>query len=525
MLGGVAIAVTRSAESYLVGQVDDRLPTHLDDQWDRGGAGRDGQATDPTPGGPPLSPYYVGVVDGDSVVFVQDPDVRDPGGDAADAPAPDIDADRAREAAAAAEDGDVFTVGSDSADRYRVRAIEENGQVWVVAASLADVDAAVSRLVMVEVAATGVVLALLALVAFWVLRLGVRPLKSMARTATTVASGADLSQRVPDAPAGTEAGDLGVALNTMLARLEKAFADQQASEERLRRFVADASHELRTPVATIRGYAELYRRGGLDDAAQLDQAMRRTEAEVRRMGDLVDDLLLLARLDQGRPLERGPVDLGVLAVDAAADARAMAPGRPVRASIEEGVVVDGDEHRLRQVVANLVRNAIVHTPSDAAITVAARRREGARHRRGARRGSGHATRPGGAGLRTLLPGRSGASARPGRLGPRARHRAGGRRRAQRHGHAGVVPRCRDHGDGRGPAARPVARHRDGGRRHRRVTPPPVRPRAAVGGCRRLGRRASSSTTVVDRPPVSAGVTGGRGTETASPGQAACDERS
>ena len=376
VLGGVAIAVTRSAESYLVGQVDDRLPTHLDDQWDRGGAGPDGQATDPTPGGPPLSPYYVGVVDGDSVVFVQDPDVRDPGGDAADAPAPDIDADRAREAAAAAEDGDVFTVGSDSADRYRVRAIEENGQVWVVAASLADVDAAVSRLVMVEVVATGVVLALLALVAFWVLRLGVRPLKSMARTATTVASGADLSQRVPDAPAGTEAGDLGVALNTMLARLEKAFADQQASEERLRRFVADASHELRTPVATIRGYAELYRRGGLDDAAQLDQAMRRTEAEVRRMGDLVDDLLLLARLDQGRPLERGPVDLGVLAVDAAADARAMAPGRPVRASIEEGVVVDGDEHRLRQVVANLVRNAIVHTPSDAAITVAARRREG-----------------------------------------------------------------------------------------------------------------------------------------------------
>ena len=125
---------------------------HLDDQWDRGGAGPNGQATDPTPGGPPLSPYYVGVVDGDSVVFVQDPDVRDPGGDAADAPAPDIDADRAREAAAAAEDGDVFTVGSDSTDRYRVRAIEENGQVWVVAASLADVDAAVSRLVMVEVA-------------------------------------------------------------------------------------------------------------------------------------------------------------------------------------------------------------------------------------------------------------------------------------------------------------------------------------------------------------------------------------
>jgi two-component system, OmpR family, sensor kinase len=377
VLGGVALAVTRSAKSYLVGQVDDRLPTHVDDQWDRGGGWANGPATDATPnGGPPLSPYYVGLVDGDSVEFVQDPDVRDPEGDAADAAAPDIDADQARRAAAAGQDGHVFTVGSDSADRFRVRAIEENGQVWVVATSLADVDAAVSRLVTVEVVATGVVLALLALVAFWVLRLGVRPLKSMARTATTVASGADLSQRVPDAPAGTEAGDLGTALNTMLARLETAFADQQASEERLRRFVADASHELRTPVATIRGYAELYRRGALDDTAQLDQAMRRTEAEVRRMGDLVDDMLLLARLDQGRPLEQGPVDLGVLAVDAAADARAMAPGRPVRASIEEGVVVEGDEHRLRQVVANLVRNAIVHTPPETAITVAACRRDG-----------------------------------------------------------------------------------------------------------------------------------------------------
>ena len=154
VLGGVAVAVTRSAEGYLVGQVDDRLPTHVDDQWDRGGRRANGPATDPTPsGGPPLSPYYVGVVDGDSVAFVQDPDVRDPGGDEADAPAPDIDADQARRAAAAGEDGDVFTVGSDSADRYRVRAIEENGQVWVVATSLADVDAAVSRLVTVEVVA------------------------------------------------------------------------------------------------------------------------------------------------------------------------------------------------------------------------------------------------------------------------------------------------------------------------------------------------------------------------------------
>jgi two-component system OmpR family sensor kinase len=162
----------------------------------------------------------------------------------------------------------------------------------------------------------------------------------------------------------------------MLARLERAFADQEAAEDRLRRFVADASHELRTPVATIRGYAELHRRGALDEPDARDQAMRRTEAEARRMGDLVDDLLLLARLDEGRALARDPVDLGVLGVDAAADARAQAPGRPVRAETEEGVVVDGDEARLRQVVANLVRNALVHTPEHAGVTVVARREGG-----------------------------------------------------------------------------------------------------------------------------------------------------
>ena len=388
VLGGVAVAVTRAAEGYLVGQVDDRLPTV--DRADgfgppgggpgnpdaQDGGGGTGEPDGTEAAGPPLSPYYLGIVEGDAVVTMRAPDVRGAGGDTADAPTPAIDADQARAAAAASDaDDHFFTVGSDEDGvRYRVRAdTSDDGGVHVAATSLDDVDAAVGRLVTVEAVATAVVLAILALVAFWVLRLGVRPLKSMTRTAGAIAGGGDLAQRVPSAPVGTEAGDLGAALNTMLARLERAFGEQQASEERLRRFVADASHELRTPVATIRGYAELHRAGALDDPAERDQAMRRTEAEARRMGDLVDDLLLLARLDQGRPLERHPVDLGVLAVDAAADARAVAPGRPVRASTEEGVVVEGDEHRLRQLVANLVRNALVHTPADAAVTVVARR--------------------------------------------------------------------------------------------------------------------------------------------------------
>jgi two-component system OmpR family sensor kinase len=210
------------------------------------------------------------------------------------------------------------------------------------------------------------VLAILGLVAFWVLRLGVRPLKTMAHTATQIAAG-DLSQRVPPAPPGTEAAELGAALNTMLARIEDSFALKEASEARLRQFVADASHELRTPVTTIRGYAEMHRRGALDEPDELAQAMRRTEAEAERMGTLVNDLLLLARLDQGRPLAQRPVDLGVFAIDAASDVRAVAPGRRVSTTTEADVVVLGDEHRLRQVVANLVGNALAHTPVEASI--------------------------------------------------------------------------------------------------------------------------------------------------------------
>jgi two-component system OmpR family sensor kinase len=205
------------------------------------------------------------------------------------------------------------------------------------------------------------VVAVLGLVTWWVIRLGVRPLRKMAETAGAIAGG-DLSQRVPEAQAGTEAGDLGVALNGMLGRIEEAFDQRRASEERLRQFVADASHELRTPVTTIRGYAELYRTGALAEDASLDEAMRRTEQEAIRMGSLVDDLLHLARLDQGRPLEREPVDLAAIARDAVADALAVEPDRAITAEASSAVTVVGDEARLRQVVSNLVANALVHAP-------------------------------------------------------------------------------------------------------------------------------------------------------------------
>ena len=233
---------------------------------------------------------------------------------------------------------------------------------------LTDVDDTMSRLITVEVIATLLIAAVLAAVTWWVIRLGIRPIKQMTHTATEIAAG-DMSQRVPDMAPSTEAGELGMALNHMLASLEQAFAARAASQDRLRRFVADASHELRTPVATIRGYAELYRIGGLDEPAELDEAMRRTEQEAIRMARLVDDLLTLAKFDEGRPLERRPVDLSALAADAARDAHAIDPDRPISTALTGPVVVSGDEDRPRQVIANIVGNALVHTPRDVAVEI------------------------------------------------------------------------------------------------------------------------------------------------------------
>ena len=219
----------------------------------------------------------------------------------------------------------------------------------------------------------------------------------------------------------------------MLERLDAAFTEQAESEDRLRRFVADASHELRTPVTTIRGYAELYRVGGLADRDELDEAMRRTEQEAVRMARLVDDLLNLAKLDEGRPLEQRPVDLTRLVADAARDAGAVDPDRPITTELDGPVVVSGDEDRLRQVIANIVGNALVHTPP-ASPDRAARDRRAAR---GARiavidHGPGMTAGRGGPRHAALLPRRPGADPRPRR--ERARHvdrRRGGHRPRRR----------------------------------------------------------------------------------------------
>ena len=208
----------------------------------------------------------------------------------------------------------------------------------------------------------------LGLLAWWIVRREMRPLDDMAATAGAIAAG-DLTRRVERADSRTEVGRLGLALNTMLAQIEEAFTKSRSSENALRRFLAQASHELRTPLSSIRGYAELFRRGARERPEDLALAMRRIEQEATRMGVLVEELLLLARLDEGRPLERAPVDLTRLAADAVADAKIVAPARDVSLEQSGPVVVSGDESRLRQVATNLLVNALRHAGAEARVRV------------------------------------------------------------------------------------------------------------------------------------------------------------
>jgi two-component system OmpR family sensor kinase len=287
---------------------------------------------------------------------------------------PSIDAaEVADRATDSGDDPRVFTAGAGQGRQpyYRVAVVRlaDRSGYAVAGVSLRETDATWDRLLLVLALSTGAVLLVLAVVAFWVIGLGIRPIDRMAATADAIAAG-DLSRRVDVGRAGTEVGRLGVALNGMLHQIEGAFSQRSASEERLRRFVADASHELRTPLTSIRGYVELYRRGAVREGPELDDAMLRVEAESARMSGLVDDLLLLARLDQGRPLDRYPVDLAAVASDAVADARAVEPDRPIALHVpDEAVMVLADDRRLHQAVGNLLANVRDHTPAGTPVEV------------------------------------------------------------------------------------------------------------------------------------------------------------
>ncbi len=279
--------------------------------------------------------------------------------------------------------GAPVTVGSadGSSTRWRVLSVANDDGSTTVALPLTDNRDTVSRLVMFEVGTGAAALLLLAAGGYFVVRRGLRPLRQVEETAAAIAGG-DLSRRVPVRGVDTEVDHLAQSLNSMLTQIQHGVSATEASEEaarrseaRMRQFVADASHELRTPLTTIRGFAELYRQGASQDPRLV---LERIEAEAQRMGLLVEDLLMLARLDAQRPLQRQPVDLLSVAGDAVHSAQAAAldesgaPTHAIALDIASGtgtLEVDGDADRLRQVLANLLGNALAHTPPGTPVTV------------------------------------------------------------------------------------------------------------------------------------------------------------
>jgi len=267
-------------------------------------------------------------------------------------------------------DPDAVVLGStgDPDGEYRTAAVAVPQGTLVTSLSLNPTNDTLASLRKVELIATLAVLLAMSLLVFMVVRRGLRPLRLMAGTADAIASG-DLTRRVPEGRPGTEIGRLGSALNEMLAQIEVAFDEKSASEERLRQFVADASHELRTPLTSIRGYAELLGRGGFSDETSRNKALNRIEEEATRMGGLVEDLLLLAELDRGRPLRAERVDLQRICTDAVGDSNAVPHGHLLSLRPGPPVVVVGDDERLAQVAHNLVRNALAHTPPGTEVVV------------------------------------------------------------------------------------------------------------------------------------------------------------
>jgi two-component system, OmpR family, sensor kinase len=373
------VAATTSLHSYLLGRVDDQLRTASRSIADgygfhNGGPGGPGGFGSTSGRGPRFpSEFYAvpftaaGVPDGtpqDALLSGQSP--------------PKLP--KLTSADINALNGHPFTVSARSGNgewRVVARPIPAATGGVAIATSLSDLDHTVDHLILLEVLIGGVVLLLMGGGGYFLIKRSLRPLVGVENTAAAIAAG-DLSQRVPAGHPRTEVGRLSGALNGMLAQIEDAFAQERsskrqarASEDRMRQFVADASHELRTPLTSIRGFAELHRMGATTDEADVQRLMRRVEDEASRMGVLVEDLLLLARLDQQRPLERAPVDLLEIASDVVHDARVVAPERSIDLQVHTVTppVVLGDESRLRQVLHNLMANAITHTPDGTPVTV------------------------------------------------------------------------------------------------------------------------------------------------------------
>jgi two-component system OmpR family sensor kinase len=259
--------------------------------------------------------------------------------------------------------------------RGLILATAHPGVVMIIAVPATEVTNALHRFLLIEASGAAILVVVLSVGASLVLRRGLRPLELMAHTASSITSG-DMTQRVDTASSPGEVSTLGAAINTMLDDIQAAFAERDATENRLRQFLANASHELRTPLTSIQGFAELFRISGEKAKVDLPTILRRIEQEAARMKLLVEDLLTLARLDETRTMEHHPVDLAVLAADACSDATAMSKERPITLDAPDPVVVSGDEAQLRQAITNLVANAIKHTPPRTAIKVSAKQSGG-----------------------------------------------------------------------------------------------------------------------------------------------------
>lgn len=271
--------------------------------------------------------------------------------------------------------GSLTTVRATGGSGLEYRVLTEpypGGGTTTVAVPLGDTTQTLHRLLLVEAVVIAGILLMMGVAAWILVGVGLRPLDRMGETADAIAEG-HLTKRVDPADQRTEIGRLGLALNRMLARLESAFTARHASEQRLRQFLADAAHELRTPLSSIRGYAEVQRIGATAEPAERERAISRIESEAARMGVLVEDLLALARLDATRDRERQTVDIAAIARNAVDDARATEPDREITLEASQQEFVSGDPDQLQQVVANLMNNALVHTPEGTPIVVTLKR--------------------------------------------------------------------------------------------------------------------------------------------------------
>lgn len=376
----LGLATTLVLRSYLTGQLDQKVHDSLEravTYYNRGAA----------PTGPPVDPDGDDDVRGQGVdtltaVYLsgkQHGQVLNPAG-VGRTQFQDLSAEQLGELRDVSTDEGPHTVSVEGLGRYRVSAVGDSTDMLVVGLPTKEVDDTISRLVMWELALVLLGTAAAGTAGVFVVRRQLRPLREVAATAHSVAElplatgDIELAERVPErlTHENTEVGQVGSALNTLLAHVESSLTARHESEQQVRQFVADASHELRTPLTTITGYTELARRRP-DDPVTTRTALDKVEEESARMTAMVEDLLLLARLDSGRPLEQHPVDLSRLLVEAVSDARVVDPGHRWRLDLpEESIEVRGDVHRLHQVVTNLLTNARKYTPAGTTITVSAK---------------------------------------------------------------------------------------------------------------------------------------------------------